>query len=415
MKVVPNGSVTSPQGFKAFGMYAGIKKNARKYDVSLICSDVPAVSAGTFTTSKVKAWPLQYNLKIMKNKTHRAIFGNSGNANCFNGIGGKKAVGVVAGLLARRLKIKRNQIFMNSTGIIGRSYPTEVVENALPQLVSGLSYEGGHEAARGILTTDTHPKEIAVRFSLHGKPVTVAAMAKGAGMMYPDMNVRGESPNSIKGKHATMLCFVTTDANISKRLLERALENVIRKTFNKIAIDNDQSTNDTVLILANGLAGNQKIVKQDQGFLAFESALLCVCEYIAKHLLKDGEGVTHVCEIIVKGAKTGEEGNQLCRQIATSMLVKTMLAGEDPNWGRLMGCVGSSQVAYSPELDIAFDGVPIIKNGCEVAKNKLHLRQCLKKKEYVLEIDLKKGRYEERFWTTDLTKFYVWINSQYST
>jgi len=411
MKVLYDGSVTSPEGFLASGMNAGIKKSFRKSDVALIYSESPAVSAGAFTTSRVKAWPLLHDLKVIRNSRHRAIFSNSGNANCFNGKSGKRAVSVSLELLSRKLKVPKSQIFLASTGIIGRVFPVEKIEAAIPALVSHLSREGGHHAAHGILTTDTHPKEIAVRFSVGGKRVTLAAMGKGAGMVCPDMNASGIR----KARHATMLCFLTTDLNISKPLLQRALSHAVDRSFNKMVIDNDQSTNDLVLVLANGRARNKKIARGDQGFQLFQKALVYVCEYITRSLVRDGEGVTHVCEVAVKGAKTPEEARKLCYQISSSMLFKTMLAGEDPNWGRVMGSVGASQVSFSPALDIAFEGIPILKNGVEVRRNKRKLKQILKKKEFRLEINLKKGKFSERYWTTDLTKFYVWINSRYST
>ncbi len=410
-KVVPDGSVTTPEGFLASGMNAGIKKSFRKFDVSFICSETPAISAGTFTTNRVKAWPLVHDLKIIRNKSHRVIFSNSGNANCFNGASGEQAVRVSLNLISKKLKISKKQIFLASTGIIGRAFPIERIEKAIPQLIDSLSKEGGHNAARGILTTDTHPKEIAVRFLIDRKPVTLAGMAKGAGMVYPDMNATGIR----NSHHATMLCYLTTDLKISKSILQKALSEAVDRSFNKVVIDNDQSTNDMVLILANGKAGNRIINRLDNRFKVFQEALNYVCTHIARDLARDGEGVTHVCELIVKRGKTQEESRRLCDRISTSMLFKTMLAGGDPNWGRIMGSVGASGVSFSPKLDISFEGVPILVNGKEKISNKNRLRQILKKKEFRLEINLKSGRFEERYWTTDLTKFYVWINSTYST
>ncbi|HLD56410.1 MAG TPA: bifunctional ornithine acetyltransferase/N-acetylglutamate synthase, partial [Candidatus Omnitrophota bacterium] len=210
--------------------------------------------------------------------------------------------------------------------------------------------------------------------------------------------------------------YLTTDLNISKTLLQQALSEAVNATFNKMVIDNDQSTNDMVLILANGKAKNKKITSlKDPNFLIFLGPLAFVCNRLVKELVRDGEGVTHVCNVVVRGAKTQEEASRLCRQICSSMLFKTMLAGEDPNWGRIMSSIGASQVDFSPKLDISFDGVPILNNGVEVLKNKQRLRKILKKKKFCLEINLKKGKFSERYWTTDLTKFYVWINSRYST
>ncbi len=409
-KVLSNGSVTSPAGFLASGMRAGIKKSFRKFDVSLICSEVPAVSAGTFTTNRVKAWPLHHDLRVMNNRFHRVILANSGNANCSNGRSGERAVKISLDLISRKLKIPKRQIFLASTGIIGKPFPIEKFKAAVPQLIEKLSLEGGHDAARGILTTDTHAKEIAVRFTVSGKSVTIAAMGKGAGMVYPKMNASGQN-----SRHATMLCFITTDAAISKSLLQKAVSFATERTFNKLVIDNDQSTNDMVLALANGLAQNRSISSEDSRFKLFQDALVYVCTWMAKSFARDGEGVTHVCEITVKGARTAEEAQSVCDRIATSMLFKTMLAGSDPNWGRVMACIGASGADFSQELDIAFDGVPILKNGREVGRNKTELRNILKKKEFSLEIDLKRGRFRDRYWTTDLTKFYVWINSTYST
>ena len=409
--VIPNGSVTTPEGFLASGMNAGIKKSFRKFDVSLIYSETPAVAAGTFTTNQVKAWPLVHDLKVIRNSRHRVIFSNSGNANCFNGKSGARAVSVSLNLLSKKLKVPKRQIFLASTGIIGRAFPVPKIVKAIPELIGKLSREGGYDAARGILTTDTHPKEIAVRFLVDGKQITLAGMAKGAGMVCPEMNAAGTK----SAKHATMLCFITTDLNISKWLLQKALSCAVDRSFNKMVIDNDQSTNDMVLVLANGKAKNRKITSENKLFRKFEEALTYVCSHIARGLAHDGEGVTHVCEVVVKGARSQAEAKKLCQQISCSMLFKTMLAGEDPNWGRVMGSVGASGVAFSPKLDISFDGVPILANGRERTGNKTRLRQILKKKEFRMEVHLKKGRFEERFWTTDLTKFYVWINSRYST
>ena len=415
IKVIQDGSITSPDGFVASGKNARIKKSFRKFDVSLIYSKTPCVAAGTFTTNRVKAWPLLYDLKIIRNRYHRVIFANSGNANCFNGKTGNQAVSVAVDLISRKLKVPKRQIFVASTGIIGKPFPVDRIEKAIPDLIEDLSKEGGHNAARGILTTDTYPKEMAVRFAIGRKPVILAGMAKGAGMVCPEMNAAGIRNTKFGGRHATMLCFLTTDISISKSMLQRALSYAVDRTFNKVIIDNDQSTNDTVLILANGKAGNQRIVSRDRKFRLFQEALLSVCTSIARDLVRDGEGVTHVCEVVVKGARNPEEGERLCRQIASSMLFKTMLAGEDPNWGRLVGSIGASGVSFSSALDIAFGGIPILMGGRQKARNKRRIRQILKKKEFRLEINLKSGRCEERFWTTDLTKFYVWINSRYST
>ena len=405
---IKNGSVTTPEGFAASGMHAGIKANARKFDCSLIVSKTPAVSASMYTINQAKAWPVLYDEQVAAQKTHRAILANSGNANCFNGLGGKKTVAASLDLLSRALKVKKQEIFLSSTGIIGKPFPIEKLKAAIPQLVANLSKSGGHEAAWGILTTDTCPKEIAVRFRAGGKSVTLAGMAKGAGMAYPHMRLSGK-------RHATMLCYLTTDAVITKPLLREALEQAVNRTFNCMAVDNDMSTNDTVIILANGRACNRAILRRGKDFATFQAALAHVCLYLARELVKDGEGVRHVCEVRVRGARNPSEADRAGRTIITSMLVKTMLAGEDPNWGRVIGCIGASQAAFSKSLDISFDGVFMLKNGEPRESNRARLRNVLRKKEFVLEIDLKKGKSEASFLMTDLTKFYVWINSAYSS
>ena len=233
-------------------------------------------------------------------------------------------------------------------------------------------------------------------------------MAKGAGMVFPHMTLTGE-------RHATMLCFLTTDLAISKPMLAQALAEATDRTFNHIAIDNDMSTNDMVVVLANGLAKNEPIIKPDRSFEAFKKVLTDVCAHIARELVRDGEGVRHVCEISVQGAKTREDAKLVGKQIATSMLVKTMFAGEDPNWGRVVAAVGASGAQFSKDLDVAFDGVYILKNGKGLLRNRSQVRKVLQKKEFVLQVNLKKGSIEERFFTSDLTKFYVWINSRYSS
>ncbi len=408
LKFIKDGGVTSPAGFLASGMHGGIKPLTRKYDCSLIVSEKPAVSAAVFTVNKAKAWPLLYNQSIIRKPKHRAILANSGNANCFNGKSGAKAIQSSLKLLSSALKIKKREALLASTGIIGKPFPIEKLEAAIPLLVGQLSKSGGIDAARGILTTDTYPKEIAVQFRVGSKKVTLGAMAKGAGMVLPHMTPTGE-------RHATMLCFVTTDLAISKPMLTKALADAVDRTFNHIAIDNDMSTNDMVVVLANGLAKNDPITHPGKSFEIFKQVLTRVCSEIARALVKDGEGVKHVCEIHIQGAKTRKEAKLVGKQIATSMLVKTMLAGEDPNWGRVVASIGASGAQFSKNLDVAFDGVYILKNGKGLFRNRPRVRKVLQKKEFVLQVNLKKGSFEETFFTSDLTKFYVWINSSYSS
>ncbi|MBI2167749.1 MAG: bifunctional ornithine acetyltransferase/N-acetylglutamate synthase [Candidatus Omnitrophica bacterium] len=297
------GTITTPLGFLAAGIRSGIKQK-KKYDSSLTFSRVPAVAAGTFTKNRAKAWPVIHSMKSIGNAKHRAILASSGNANCFNGPGGRAAVQESVETLAKILKIAPEEILIAQTGLIGIPFPINRFKRALPKLVKRLSRDGGRQAAQGILTTDLRTKEVGLSFYLGTKRVTIGAIAKGAGMVHPQM--------------ATMLCFITTDVRITKRLLRRALRRAVDETFNRIAIDNDQSTNDTVFILANGEAGNPTITKVDRRYRHFRDALEEICRHVAKGLVRDGEGVTKVCTLHISGAKRPTEAERVARQIGTS-------------------------------------------------------------------------------------------------
>lgn len=395
------GTVTTPLGFLAAGIRSGIKQR-KKFDSALIVSRLPAVAAGTFTMNRAKAWPVLYSMKAIKGPKHEAVLASSGNANCFNGPQGKKAVQEAVELVAELLKIRPEEVLIAQTGLIGVPFPINRFKRALPKLVKRLSPEGGRQAAKGILTTDLRTKEVALSFYLGSKRVTIGAIAKGAGMVHPQM--------------ATMLCFITTDVKITKRLLKRAVRHAVDDTFNQIAIDNDQSTNDTVLILANGEAGNPTITRVDRRYRLFRDALEEVCRYTAKELVRDGEGVTKVCTVHITGAKRPTEAERVARQIGTSMLFKTMLAGADPNWGRLVAAIGASGVAFNPRrLDIAFDGVSVLSHGKLRVSSLPRARRILSKREFDLMVHLGKGYARAQFITSDLTPKYVLINSSYSS
>ena len=395
------GTVTTPLGFLAAGIHTGIKQK-KKYDASLIVSQKPAVAAGTFTTNRAKAWPVLYSLKAIGGAKHRAILASSGNANCFNGPEGKQAVQESVEALAPLLQAEPQEILIAQTGLIGVPFPINRFKRAFPKLVKRLSPNGGRQAAKGILTTDLRPKEVALSFYLGRKRVTIGAVAKGAGMVNPHM--------------ATMLCFITTDVKITHRLLRRALRRAVDETFNQIAIDNDQSTNDTVLILANGEAGNPTITRVDRRYRLFRDALEEVCRYVAKELVRDGEGVTKVCTIHVTGAKRPTEAERAARQMVTSMLIKTMLAGADPNWGRLVAAIGASGVDFdSNRLDIVFGDVSVLSHGRLRVRNLPKARRVLARREFDLTVGLGKGHGRAEFMTSDLTPKYVLINSSYSS
>jgi len=396
-----NGSVTMPKGFIAGGIHAGIKKKKKKYDVSLIYSKTPCVAAGTFTTNRAKAWPVLQSMKAIRGSKHHAILGTSGNANCLNGPIGKKAVNELIWEAAKCLDILPEEVLIAQTGIIGVPFPITCVKRALPKLVKRLSDTGGHGAAKGILTTDLRDKEIAVSFELGGKKVTIGACAKGAGMVHPNM--------------ATMLCFITTDCAITKPLLRRAVRHASDDTFNKMAIDNDMSTNDMVFCLANGEAKNPGIHKIGKDYWMFREALEEVMRYIAHEMVLDGEGVTHVCKLRVSGAKNPTDAEKAARQIANSMLFKTMLAGSNANWGRIAAAVGASGVDFDfKNMSISFGDAEVVHQGRLRVLNLPRARRILQKKEYTIDVVIGKGRGRAEFITCDLTTKYVLINAAYS-
>ncbi len=395
------GSVTTPLGFVASGMHCGIKKRKKVYDCSLIVSKKPAIAAGTFTINRVKAWPVLQSMKAIQGVKHRAILASSGNANCVNGPKGKVAVSESVAELARHLKVAEEEILIAQTGLIGAPFPVTRFKRAIPTLVAKLSKDGSHDAALGILTTDRSAKEMALSLTLGGKRVTIAALAKGAGMVHPNM--------------ATMLCFITTDAAITKPLLKRAVRHAVDDTFNQMAIDNDMSTNDTVFILANGEAGNPLIQRVDRDYRLFREVLEQLCRTLAFEMIRDGEGVTHVCTLRVQGARNPTQAEKAARHIANSMLVKTMLAGADPNWGRIVAAIGASGVDFDYDaLNINFDDVNVIHHGRVRALNLPKARRVLQRKTYVIDINLGKGRGRTEFIMSDLTTKYVTINASYS-
>jgi glutamate N-acetyltransferase/amino-acid N-acetyltransferase len=395
------GTVTSPVGFYASGVRAGIKKKKKKFDCSLIVSRIPCIAAGTFTTNRVKAWPVLYSMKAIQAPRHRAILVSSGNANCVNGPKGKQAVEECVREAVRHLNVGEEEVLIAQTGLIGVPFPVTRLKKAIPKLVKRLSEEGGHAAAKGILTTDPSTKEVAFSFYLGEKKVTIGAIAKGAGMVHPNM--------------ATMLCFLTTDVAITKPLLKRAIRHAVDDTFNQIAIDNDMSTNDTVLILANGEAGNHPIQKIDRDYRMFRHVLEEVCRTIAYEMIKDGEGVSHVCTLRIAGAKNPTEAEKVARNIANSMLFKTMLAGADPNWGRIVAAIGASGVSFNPNsLNISFGKAHVVHNGRLRALNLPKARRVLQRRSYSIDVVIGKGRGRAEFITSDLTTKYVMINSAYS-
>jgi len=401
---ISKGTVTSPEGFRASGMYSGIKRNKHKYDSSLIFSEKPCTAAGTFTINKVKAWSVLHSMRAVRVASkHHAILASSGNANCINGIEGKQALDKCVAEAAAQLNINYDEILAAQTGLIGVKFPTQRLKRAIPILVKKLSdgESGGRAAAKGIMTTDRTVKQVALSFYIGDKKVTIGACAKGAGMVHPNM--------------ATMLMFITTDCAITKPLLGRALRHAVDDSFNKMAIDNDMSTNDMVFVLANGAAGNPVLYKVDRVYHLFREALEEVCRIISYDMVRDGEGVTHVCTLRIKGAKNPTLAEKAARQVGNSMLFKTMLAGADPNWGRIAAAIGASGLSFDPDdLNITIGDVPVVHNGRMRALNLPKARRVLLRKEFPIEVTVGNGRGNAHFVTCDLTAKYVMINAAYS-
>ncbi len=394
------GGVTSPKGFRAAGIHCGIKK-AGLLDLALVVTDRPASVAGLFTTNRVIAAPVLLDRLHLKHGRARAIIVNSGNANACTGKQGLADARRMASLVAEHLHVPAHEIFVGSTGVIGRPLPTARIETGIPKLFKRLRVSGGLEAARAIMTTDLRPKQIAVQGVVNGRPVTVGGMAKGSGMIHPTM--------------ATMLAYLTTDAEIPPRALQRALSMAADESFNCISVDGDTSTNDMVLCLANGAAGNSPIREGTAAFRTFVRMLMRVSETLALSICRDGEGVTKVVMVQVTGGRTVAEARKVASTIATSNLVKTALFGQDANWGRVMAAIGRSGVPLDPNrVNIAFGGVPMVKGGVGLGSEaEKRIARVFRRKEFSIEVALGQGSGRAHVWTTDLSYDYVRINASY--
>ncbi len=404
MKVV-HGGITAPTGFKASGLYCGIKISKKK-DLSLIYSEKICDAAGAFTTNKVQASCVVINKEHLKDHRAQAIIANSGNANCMTGESGFENTRTMAATVARLLKIKKKDVLVASTGVIGKPLPIKKIVQAAPQLVSELSRKGGEHAAAGILTTDRLNKEMAVEFLVGKRRVRVGAIAKGAGMIHPEMTT----------KHATMLCFTTTDAVIAPSALRAALEKSIGKSFNSITIDGDMSTNDMVLVLANGMAQNKKIIEGSKDFRQFVKALETLYLHMAKEMVRDAEGATKFVEVIAKNAYSPEDARRVARSVASSNLVKCALFGSDPNWGRIAAAAGYSGAHLDPwKLCIYLGKELVLKNGGRVKQKAAVLNRVFAHKNIQMTVDLGMGKYTASAYTCDFSTGYVRINSAYRT
>lgn len=394
------GGVTAPRGFTAAGIHCGIKKK-RLPDLALLVSERNGPVAGVFTTNRIVAASVTLNRQKLRRKTARAVLVNSGNANAVTGRQGYADAAEMATLVAKRLKFAPHTVFVGSTGVIGQTLPMARIRQGVPALITQLRRTGGHDAARAILTTDLKTKEAAYSTRIGGATVTIGGMAKGSGMIHPDM--------------ATMLAYVTTDAAIEQSTLQQTLTAAIAKSFNCISVDGDSSTNDTVLCLANGLAGNRTLRKGSSALAAFQRLLDRVCHDLAMKIVRDGEGVTKVVKLAVTGARTQADAKRIANTIGTSMLVKTALFGEDANWGRIIAALGRAGVPINPgRVALAFDGVPIVKAGKPLgASAQRKIDRIVRNREFTVSIDAGNGRGSAVLWITDLSYEYVRINASY--
>ncbi len=398
-KRLKNG-ITAPKGFTAAGIHSGIKPG-KQLDLALVVSEHPGPIAGVFTKNALPAAAVSLGRRHLKKKIGQAIIVNSGNANAFTGTEGLKHANTTAELVATQLGIPTHSVFVSSTGVIGVPLPIQPFKKGIPILISQLKKTGASAAAQAIMTTDTRPKSIAIQHTIAGKVVTVGGMAKGSGMIHPNM--------------ATMLAYLTTDVVIEPRILQKMLHTVVDQTFNCISVDGDSSTNDTVLCLANGQAGNRAIRSSGSAHKQFQQLLHEACHYLAMEICRDGEGATKVIEIQVNEAPSHQAAKCIAQTLATSLLVKTAIFGADPNWGRIICALGRSGYSlHSDRIVISFNEVMIVENGKglgPIVERKI--KKIMQRPSFTISVSLGLGKGTARQWTTDLTYDYVKINASY--
>ena len=405
MKTV-EGGVTAAIGFQAAAAAAQIKYKDRT-DMAMIYSEAPCSAAGTFTTNSVKAAPVKWDQDIVyHHQNAHVIVVNSGIANACTGAEGFGYCRDTAAAASKALSVPEDSVLVASTGVIGMQLPVDRIQNGVRQMASSLSgeIEAGTAAAKAIMTTDTEKKEAAVQFEIGGHVVTLGGMCKGSGMIHPNM--------------CTMLCFLTTDVNISKELLQEALSENIKDTFNMVSVDGDTSTNDTVLLLANGMAGNPKITERNEDFHSFCKALNYVNTFLSRKIAGDGEGATALFEVRIVGAKSKEQAVTLAKSVVSSSLTKAAIYGHDANWGRILCAMGYSGVSFDPEkVDLYFESragkIKIMENGVSTGYSEKEATKILSEDEVTAVADIKMGSESATAWGCDLTYDYVKINADY--
>lgn len=393
--------VTFAKGFTAAGVKAGIKKSGN-LDVAVIYTKTQAVVAGTFTQNKVAAAPVYVSKEVVATGTAHAIVANAGCANACTGQQGLDDAHKMAQIAADELGVNADDVIVGSTGVIGVNLPMDKLEAGIKDAVANLSSDGSGNAGRAIITTDTHSKSVTCEFELSGKTVRMGAIAKGSGMIRPNM--------------ATMLCYITTDIAIDQALLQKAVSGCVEKSFNMISVDGDMSTNDMVIVLANGEANNAKITEENADYQIFFDKLIMLCTELAKQIAADGEGASKFLTINVKGAKSFADAKTVGMAIANSPLVKTAFFGEDPNWGRVICAVGYSGADMVPEKTVVkFGGITIFANGTGATYDEKALAHVMKEKDIVIDIELNMGQEDATVWSCDLSYEYVKINGEYHT
>ena len=399
------GGVCAPQGFKASGVHCGIRNNKTKKDLALIFSAVPASAAAVYTTNLVTGAPLVVTKVPIQDGKAQAIICNSGNANTCNA-NGIEIAEQMCELISNALQINKTDVIVGSTGVIGQPLSIEPIKNGIPELVSGLSENGSQIAAEGIMTTDTKLKEIALEFEIDGTVCKMGAIAKGSGMIHPNM--------------ATMLVFITSDINIDSAMLQKALSDVVKDTFNMISVDGDTSTNDTVAIMANGLAGNTKITEENASYKIFVEVLNTLMVDLSRKIAKDGEGATKLLECKVSDAESTDIARTVAKSVICSSLVKAAMFGADANWGRILCAIGYSGAKVDvTKVDVSFKSaagsIEVCKNGSGVDFSEEKAKEILLKDEIEILVSLNSGTASATAYGCDLTYDYVKINGDYRT
>ena len=404
IKVI-SGGVTAPEGFKAGSVHCGLKRSIKNHDIGIIASEKPCKAAALFTTNQIVAAPIKYSRKIVKKGVVQAIIVNSGNANACTGERGHKDAEAMARLTAEHLNVSPDKVIVASTGIIGRPLPMKKIQSGIKKASVSLGNQNTHaiNIAKAIMTTDTVPKHIAVKTRISGKEVTIGAIAKGSGMISPNM--------------ATMFCFITTDASISLNTLKSCIKKSVEHSFNQITVDGHMSTSDMVAVLANGMAHNRTLTsKSGNSLVSFQKALDYVTLQMAKAIIKDGEGATKFIQVDVNEAKTESAARKIARKVAESPLVKTAINGEDPNWGRIISAAGYAGVTLNESrLKLSINKIMIYKNGLPITPVPKKLLSEMKKGEIRIQLYLGMGEKSATLWTCDLSKKYIKINAEYHT